>query len=161
YNAFRCDADDPLPALSVQYADYAVWQREWFQGEVEKEQLTYWMEQISGLPQLHLPTDKPRPPIRTLRGASESFFIPAEVTGKLKAFCNREIATLFMVLMTAFQILMRRITGQEDIVVGTGVANRSRKETEALIGFFVNILVFRTDLSGNPTVREVLRRVRN
>ena len=151
----------PLPELEIQYADYAAWQREWLQEEVLEEQLSYWQRQLGGeLPVLELPTDKPRPAVQSYRGARESITLSEELTQQLKALSQREGCTLFMTLLAAFQVLLSRYSGQEDIVVGTAIAGRNRTEVEPLIGFFVNTLALRTDLSGNPTFTELLRRVR-
>jgi amino acid adenylation domain-containing protein len=151
YEAFAQGESSPLPELGIQYADYAHWQREWLQGEVLEKQLSYWKQQLDGAPAvLELPTDYPRPAVQTFRGAHQSLTLPAELTTGLKALTQREGVTLFMTLLAAFQTLLWRYSGQEDIVVSTGIANRNRAETEPLIGFFVNTLVLRTDLSGEP-----------
>ncbi|HEX2209655.1 MAG TPA: amino acid adenylation domain-containing protein, partial [Longimicrobium sp.] len=147
--------------LAVQYADYAVWQREQLQGEALDRQLSYWRERLAGAPELlELPTDRPRPPARTFRGASERIELPGELLERLQALGRAEGATLYMTLLAAFQVLLSKYSGSEDIVVGSPIAGRTRKEVEELIGFFVNTLVLRTDLSGNPSFREVLGRVR-
>jgi len=156
-----------LPELPIQYADYAIWQREWLQG-VEDEhqasplqaQLAYWRARLAGLPVLHLPTDHPRPAITTFQGALHSFGLPPALGEGLLGLSRREGATLFMTLLAAWKLLLARYSGQDDIMVGTPIANRTRAETEPLIGFFVNTLVLRTDLAGNPSFREVLRRTR-
>ncbi len=154
-------ATSPLPELPVQYADYAMWQREWLEGGELARQLTYWKGKLSGAPELlELPTDRARPAVQSHRGGRERFDIPAEVVEGLRALGREEGATLFMVLLAAFKVLMARYSGQEDVVVGTVIANRSREEFEGLIGFFLNTLALRTDLSGEPSFREVLRRVR-
>jgi amino acid adenylation domain-containing protein/FkbH-like protein len=161
YEAYATGEESPLPELSIQYADYAHWQREWLQGEVLEQQLNYWKQQLAGAPAvLELPTDYPRPAVQTFRGAHQSLTLSAELTTELKALTQREGVTLFMTLLAAFQTLLWRYSGQEDIVVSTGIANRNRAETEPLIGFFVNTLVLRTNLSGDPTFAELLRRVR-
>ena len=150
-----------LPELAVQYADFAAWQRAWLQGEELEIQLDYWKRQLEGAPTLlSLPTDRPRPKVQSFHGANQSTLLPAELSAALRGLGQRQGATLFMVLLTAFKLLLRHATGQEDVVVGTDVANRNRAETEPLIGFFVNQLVLRTDLSGDPTFLEVLDRVR-
>ncbi|WP_198299668.1 non-ribosomal peptide synthetase [Tumebacillus avium] len=147
-----------LELLPVQYADYAAWQKAHGHGQ---EQTEYWKEQLHGpLPILQLPTDRPRPAVQTYRGETMRFMIPDEVASQLQQLCQREGVTLFMALLAAFQTLLHRYTGQEDILVGTPVAGRSRQEIEGLIGFFVNTLVLRTDLSGAPTFAELLARVR-
>jgi amino acid adenylation domain-containing protein len=160
YAAFSQGQPSPLPALAVQYADFALWQRQWLQGTVLESQLAYWQGHLSGLPILELPTDRPRPTVQAFRGATHSLVISSSLTESLRALSRQQGTTLFMTLLAAFQILLARYTGQEDIVVGTDIANRNRAETEGLIGFFANPLVLRTDLSGNPTFRELLGRVR-
>jgi amino acid adenylation domain-containing protein len=160
YEAFTEGRSSPLPELPIQYSDFAVWQQEWLQGEALKTQLAYWKRQLAGLPILKLPTDRPRPPVQTFRGTWQSLFLSAEQAESLKSLSRREGVTLFMTLLAAFKTLLRHYTNQDDIVVGSDIANRNRRETEDLIGFFVNQLVLRTDLSGNPTFRELLGRVR-
>jgi amino acid adenylation domain-containing protein len=150
-----------LPDLPIQYADYALWQRQWLQGEMLDAQLAYWKRQLDGVPTvLELPTDRPRPALQTYHGARQSFMLPSSLSEALNALSRREGATLFMTLLAAFQALLHRYTGQDDIVVGSPTAGRTRNETEGLIGFFVNTLVLRTDFSGNPTFRELLAQVR-
>jgi hypothetical protein len=158
YAAYREGRESPLPELALQYADYAVWQREQLAGEVLDRQLSYWREQLAGVPELlELPTDHPRPAVQTYRGAS----VPVELSlERLQSLGRSEEATLYMVLLGAFQVLLSKYSGNEDIVVGSPIAGRTRKEVEELIGFFVNTLVLRTDLSGDPSFRETLRRVR-
>jgi amino acid adenylation domain-containing protein len=160
YSAFSRGLASPLPELAVQYADYAVWQRQWLQGEILDEQLDYWRRRLRDLPVLGLRTDRPRAPIQSFRGAFCSCMIPMDITSSLRSLSQREGVTLFMTLLAAFQVLLLRYTGQEDIVVGVPSAGRTRPETQPLIGFFVNTLVMRSDLSGNPTFRELLHRVR-
>jgi amino acid adenylation domain-containing protein len=160
YGAYLQGRESPLPELPVQYADYAVWQRRMLQGGLLKKQLDYWTKQLADLPTLKLPTDRPRPPVQSFRGAHQRSELPPAVYGALLGLSQREDVTMFMVILAAFKILLLRYTGQDDIVVGVPVANRSRPELEPLIGFFVNVLVMRTDLSGDPTFREVLGRVR-
>ncbi|HEU0253471.1 MAG TPA: amino acid adenylation domain-containing protein, partial [Pyrinomonadaceae bacterium] len=161
YQAFRAEQPSPLPELAVQYADYACWQREWLQGEPFAKLLAYWKPRLEGAPALlELPADRPRPPVQTSRGDRHTFTIGSELTGELKRLSRREGATIFMTLLAAFQTLLSRYAGVEDIVVGADVNNRTRLETEGLIGFFINMLVLRTDLSGNPTFTELLARVR-
>jgi amino acid adenylation domain-containing protein len=161
YAAFLQGKPSPLPDLEIQYADFAAWQREWLQGEALERQLSYWQKQLAGAPAvLELPTDRPRPAVHSFRGAVHEFEIPATVMQSLKAISNREGVTLFMTLLAAFDSLLGRYTGQEDIVVGTDIANRNHAETEGLIGFFINQIVMRTDLSGDPSFIELLRRVR-
>ena len=160
YNAFVSGHAPDLPGLPIQYADYAVWQREWLQGEVLEGQLAYWKEKLADLSTLELPTDRPRPPVPSDQGAHLTFDLPAPLTQALKELSRREGATLFMTLLAAFQVLLYRYSGQEDIAVGSPIAGRGRTELEGLIGFFVNTLVLRTDLSGNPAFPELLARVR-
>ncbi|MBE9224525.1 amino acid adenylation domain-containing protein [Phormidium sp. LEGE 05292] len=161
YEAFSKGQPSPLSELPIQYADFAAWQRLFFQGEVLETQLSYWQKQLSGnLPVLQLPTDRPRPRIQTFRGSRRSFSLSPDLTEALKALSQKEEVTLFMTLLTAFQILLYRYTSQEDILVGSPIANRNRSEIEGLIGFFVNTLVLRTNLSGNPTFQQLLKRVR-
>jgi hypothetical protein len=149
-----------LPELPVQYADFSVWQREWMQGETLERHLGYWRNQLSGAPTLDLPTDRPRSIVARRRGAEVQFGLSSEITEQLKRISRREGATLFMTLVAGLKIVLSQYTGQEDLLIGTDVANRNRLETEGLIGFFVNQLVLRTDLSGDPSFREILRRVR-
>jgi amino acid adenylation domain-containing protein len=161
YDAFCSGRPSPLSELPVQYADFAHWQRQWLQGEVLETQLTYWKQQLlDARPLLELPADHPRPAVQTFRGAHQSFLLPKAVGDTLKALSRQEGVTLFMTLLAAFKILLHRYTNQDDLVVGTPTANRNRLETEGLIGFFVNTLVLRTDLSDNPSFRELLHRVR-
>jgi len=151
----------PLPELEIQYADYAEWQWEYLKGEILEQQLRYWKQQLQGAPAvLELPTDRSRPPVQSYRGDRQSLALSAELSAKLKDFSRHQDVTLFMTLLAAFQALLYRYSWQEDILVGTGIASRNRKETEHLIGFFVNMLVLRTNLSGDPTFSELLARVR-
>ena len=150
-----------LPDLTIQYADYARWQRLWLQGEALEVELSYWRTQLKDSPPLlNLPTDYPRPSVSSYKGEALLFELPAELTQPLKQLSNATRTTLFMTLLASFQMLLSRYSGQDDIVVGTPVAGRRWVETEDLIGFFVNTLVIRTRLSNNPTIREVLGRVR-
>ncbi|MGB9182076.1 MAG: amino acid adenylation domain-containing protein [Pyrinomonadaceae bacterium] len=150
-----------LPEPAIQYADYAAWQRERLSGETLEQQLSYWRKRLSGeVAVLELPTDRARPAVPSRRGRRQPFSIEPELTVSLKALSQREGVTLFMTLLAAFQTLLARYTGQEDVAVGTPIANRTRSEVENLIGFFVNTLVLRTDLSGDPDFRELLHRVR-
>ena len=161
YEVFSSGKPSPLPELPIQYADFAVWQRQWLQGEVLEAQLTYWKQQLAGSPPvLELPTDRPRPSVQTFQGATQSLMLPKDLTEALKDLSQQEDATLFMTLLAAFKTLLYRYTGQEDILVGTPIANRNRSEIERLIGFFVNTLVMRTDLGETPSFRELLSRVR-
>ena len=160
YEAFAVGEPSPLPELPIQYADFAVWQREWLRGKVLEGQLSYWKQRLRNLPTLQLPTDHPRPAIQTYRGAYEVLLLTKELREGLKALSRRLGATLFMVLLAAFKALLHRYTGQEDIVVGSPIANRNRAEIEGLIGFFVNSLVMRTDVSSDPSFLELVARVR-
>ena len=161
YQAYTQGNPSPLSELPIQYADFAVWQRQWLQGEVLEDQLSYWKKQLAGAPALlQLPTDRPRPAVQSYRGAVQSIELSQELTQGLQALSARQGVTLFMTLLAVFQTLLYRYTGQNDIVVGSPIANRNRAEIEGLIGFFVNTLVLRTDLSGNPTFKELLTRVR-
>ncbi len=161
YEAFRNGETPALPELSVQYADYAVWQRKWLEeGNLEK-QLHYWQEKLKDSePLLPLPTDYPRPAEQQYEGALYTTTFSKELLEKLQALSREEGATLFMTLMAAFQVFLSRYTGKKDVLVGTPVAGRNRRETEELIGFFVNTLVIRGNLSGEPSFREFLGRIR-
>ncbi|HKX28592.1 MAG TPA: amino acid adenylation domain-containing protein [Blastocatellia bacterium] len=162
YEALSAGHGSPLPELEIQYADYASWQRTWLQGEVLERQLGYWRAQLDGdWPMLELPIDRPRTSRHSGAGARESGTISEELTEKLVGLSRRHGGTLYMTLLGAFQILLSRYSGQHDIVVGTDIANRNRKETEELIGFFVNQLVLRTDLQGDPSFEQLLERVKN
>jgi amino acid adenylation domain-containing protein len=161
YSAFLNDEASPLPDLPIQYADYASWQREWLSGEELERQLGYWKERLSGAPALlELPTDRPRPAVQTFSGAVHRFSLSSELTSGLKAFSQSEGATLFMTLLAGFEALLSRHSGQQDMVIGTPIANRTQPETEGLIGFFVNTLALRADISGDPSFGELIRRVR-
>ncbi|WP_438016891.1 amino acid adenylation domain-containing protein [Sorangium sp. So ce315] len=149
-----------LPALAVQYSDYAVWQRRWLEsGELER-QVDYWRRHLEGLPRLQIRTDRPRPPVQSFRGRNRYFTLPKPLTDALEAVSRREDCTLFMALLAVFNVVLQRHSGQDDIAVGTDIANRSQAETEGLIGFFTNQLVMRSELSGDPSFRELLGRVR-
>jgi amino acid adenylation domain-containing protein len=162
YGAYITGQPASLPELSLQYADFAQWQRQRLQGETLAGHLAYWKEQLQGAPGvLELPADRPRPPVPSLRGATLPFDLPPAVTSRLKAIGQGEGATLFMTLLAAFKALIHCYTAQQDIVVGTPVANRSHAEIEGLIGFFVNTLVLRTSVSSSLSFRELLRRVRD
>ena len=161
YQSYLIGKEGSLEELPIQYADYAMWQRQWLQGEALDKQLSYWRQNLAGVPRvLELPTARPRPAIQTFQGASQRMQLPPRLVQDLKILCSREKATLFMTLLATFQLLLSRYAGREDIVVGSPIAGRNRQETEDLIGFFVNTLVLRTDLSGDPTFRELLGRVR-
>ncbi|MCP4414818.1 MAG: amino acid adenylation domain-containing protein, partial [Gammaproteobacteria bacterium] len=161
YKAFSQQKPSPLTPLTVQYADFAAWQRQWLKGAVLEEQLDYWREQLAELTTLELPTDRPRPAEQTYSGAEETLTLSGELIRGLEALSQAEGATLFMTLLATFKVLLHRYSGQDDIVVGSPIANRHYSEIENLIGFFVNTLVMRTDVSGNPDFRELLRQVRN
>ncbi|MEH2149873.1 non-ribosomal peptide synthase/polyketide synthase [Nostoc sp.] len=161
YNAYSQGQPSPLLPLPIQYADFAIWQRQWLQGEVLNSQLSYWKEQLANAPTfLPLPTDRPRPAVQTFNGAYQEFALSAELTQQLTKLSQQQGVTLFMTLLAAYNTLLYRYTGQEDILVGSPIANRDRTEIEGLIGFFVNTLVMRTDLSLNPTFNELLPRIR-
>lgn len=161
YQAFSRGKPSPLAELPVQYADYVSWQYRWMQGEVLEEQMAYWRRQLAGVPPaLELPTDHPRPPEPTFRGSEVQRTLPLELCKELAALNRRAGVTMFMTLLAAFKVLLYRYTGQTDLVVGVPTANRTRTETERLIGFFTNSLVYRTNLAGQPTFLETLERVR-
>jgi amino acid adenylation domain-containing protein len=160
YTAFSRREPSPLPELPVQYADFALWQRHWLEGPRLNAQFSYWMRRLAGLPALELPTERPRPTAQSFRGGHQAFELPASVGQGLRSLAESEGATLFMVLLAAFALLLRRESGQEDVVVGTDVAGRTQYGLENLIGFFINQLVLRVDLSGDPAFRELLGRVR-
>ncbi|HZN54796.1 MAG TPA: condensation domain-containing protein, partial [Candidatus Polarisedimenticolaceae bacterium] len=161
YAAFSSAKPSPLSELSLQYGDFVLWQRELLRGPAIEDELAYWRRRLQGAPELlPLPTDRPRPLARSSSGAARAAVVPDPLASALRDLGRREGATSFMTLLAAFVTLLHRITGQTDLVVGTPVAGRTRPETERLIGFFVNTLALRCDLSGGPTFREVLRRVR-
>ena len=164
YEAFIANRLSPLAELPIQYIDYSVWHRQWFDGNVYQSQLNYWKKQFASLPPaLELPTDYPRPNIqahRAFRGAQQTLTLSADLTRRLRQTCQKESVTLFMMLMAAYQILLYRYTGEEDIVVGTPIAGRQQPEMEDLIGLFINTIAMRANLSGDPTAREFLNRVK-
>ncbi len=161
YPAYLRSEPSPLPPLPIQYADYAVWQRQQLTGSVLQKQLDYWKDQLSGLPPLlELPTDHPRPPIQTFHGGIEPFCWDREFTAQLKAFGRQSDATLFMVLLTGFSLVLSRYSGQLDIAIGSPIANRTHPQTEALIGFFANTLVFRLALSDNPSLEQLVQQAK-
>src|SRR5262249_40137914 len=161
YATFEREEPSPLPELSIQYADYAVWQRSWLSDSVVKAQLEFWIDRLAGAPaRLELPTDRPRPKIQRHRGRVRSFHLDRDLTDDIESLGRGSEATSFMTLLTAYSILLHRYTGVIDLVIGSPIANRVRPELESLIGFFVNTLPLRIDLSGNPSVRELLARVR-
>ena len=161
YAAFEQNQPSPLPELSIQYADYAVWQRSWLADSVIRAQLEFWINRLAGAPaRLELPTDRPRPKIQRHHGRVRSFHLERDLADRLVSLGRGSEATLFMTLLTAYSILLHRYTGATDLVVGSPIANRVRPELESLVGFFVNTLPLRIDLSGDPSVRELLVRVR-
>ncbi len=161
YGAFLAGEASPLPELAFQYGDWAAWQRAWLRGETLERQTGFWRERLAGAPPvLELPADAPRPAVQGHRGARATLLLPRPLADELRALARREGATLFMTLLAAWKLLLARLAGQDDVVVGTPVAGRSRTEAEGLVGFFVNSLALRTDLSGDPAFRELLGRVR-
>jgi amino acid adenylation domain-containing protein len=160
YEAKLLGRESPLPELPIQYADYAVWQRNWIQGEMLERQIAYWRTQLAEPPVLEMPTDYAREASKSETGASAKWVLSEELSRNLKDLSRREGVTLFMTLLTAFQLLLSRCSGQNDISIGSPIAGRTRTELEGLIGFFVNTLVLRSDLSGSPTFRELLARIR-
>ncbi|HET7695315.1 MAG TPA: amino acid adenylation domain-containing protein [Vicinamibacterales bacterium] len=160
YDAFRSGQPSPLPPPALQYADFAVWQRRHLDAGTLQPSLDYWSRSLAGVPPLDLPADRPRPAVQTSRGAVESLLVPAPLAAAALALGQREGTTFFMTMLAAFATLLHKRTGQPDLAVGSAIAGRSQREIEDLIGFFVNTVVLRVDLSGDPTFREVLRRVR-
>jgi amino acid adenylation domain-containing protein len=161
YQAFSQGQPSPLAELPVQYADFAVWQKQWIESEVLAGQLNYWKQQLGDdLPLLELPLDRPRPAIQTFAGSSHEIALSESIAKAIRTLNREEGVTLFMTVLAAFQALLHRYNGQDEIIVGSGIANRNRAETEGLLGYFVNTLALRVDLSGNPTFRELLARVR-
>lgn len=161
YESFSSGKPSPLPDMPIQYADFAIWQRQWLQGQVLEDQISYWKRKLGdNLASLELPADRPRPSAPTHKGAQQSFSLPQSLSASIKDLSQRENTTLFMTLLALFQTLLYAYSRQQDIVLGTDIANRKRVEVEGLIGFFVNMLVLRTDMSGNPTFLELLKRVR-
>ncbi|MFZ0750089.1 MAG: amino acid adenylation domain-containing protein, partial [Pyrinomonadaceae bacterium] len=161
YEAHRTGVRAPLAELPIQYADYAVWQRDYLSGEVLERQLSYWTKQLAGAPAvLELPSDRPRPAVQSFRGAALSFACSLKLSHALRDLSRRQGVTIYMTLLTAFAVLLHRYTGETEIVIGTPIANRNRMEIEGLIGFFVNTLALRAELDGNPKFGELLGRVR-
>ncbi|MEG4292485.1 amino acid adenylation domain-containing protein [Microcoleus sp. C2C3] len=161
YRAITTGNAVELPELSVQYADFTLWQRQWLTTQVLEPQLTYWKQQLAAAPPLlELPTDRPRPAIQTFRGGTERFQLDALLTSRLRQLSHKSGTTLFMTLLTGFVVLMSRYSGQTDLVIGSPIANRNRKEIEGLIGFFVNTLALRFDLSSELTLKALLEQVR-
>lgn len=161
YESYEKEEEPSLAPLPIQFGDYSVWQREQLTGEKQDKLLSYWRERLQGAPaSLDLPTDRKRPPVQTFRGCTKTFTIHSELKKKVEELGKQEGATLFMTLLAAFNTLLYRYTGQTDLVLGTPIANRNRIETEGLIGLFLNMLVLRTDLGGQPTFRQLLHRVK-
>jgi non-ribosomal peptide synthetase component F len=160
YRAYSAGEESPLPELPIQYADFAVWQRAWLKGEALERELEYWRKQLELVEALDLPIDHQRPAAPSYRGAEQAFLLNEELTAALRDLSRQEGVTLFMTLLAAFQIQLYRYTSQKDIVVGTPIINRNRLELEGLIGFFVNTLAMRTQLSPEISFRELLSRVR-
>jgi arthrofactin-type cyclic lipopeptide synthetase C len=161
YQAFSRGDDDPLPPLALQYTDYAVWQRRWLSGEVLQRQSDYWQQTLAGAPALlSLPTDRPRPPQQDYSGSRVDILLDQHLSTGLKALCQRRAVTPYMVIMSAWAMLLSRLSGQSDVVIGSPVANRTRAEIEGLIGMFVNTLALRIDTSGEPSGEALLARVK-
>ncbi len=161
YDAFTKDRPSPLSEPPVQYADFAAWQQEYFRGREYERLVDFWKSALAGkLPILELPTDRPRPPIQTFHGAHKERLLPRALIASLEELSRREGATLYMVLLAAYKVLLSRYTGLDDIIVGTAINNRNHPEVEHLIGFFANTLVLRTSLAGDPTIRELIARVK-
>ncbi len=161
YQAYCTGVASPLADLEIQYVDFASWQQQQLQGAALDQQLSYWQQQLADVPALlELPTDHPRPALQSYSGSSEAFALSHELTEKLKALSQQSGATLFMTILAGFNILLSRYSGQEDIAIGSPIAGRNHKDIESLIGFFVNTVVLRTDLTDNPTFLELLERVR-
>lgn len=160
YQAFVNGQPSPLVELPIQYADFALWQRQWLQGKVLSEQLDYWKQQLADLPILQLPSDRPRPAIQTYRGTRQPLALSKSLSETLTRFSQQEGVTLFMTLLAAFQTLLFRYTSSADIPVGSVIANRHYQEIENLIGFFVNTLILRSNFSDSPTFRQLLKQVR-
>jgi amino acid adenylation domain-containing protein len=161
YGAFRAGDPSPLADLPLQYADFAEWQRQWMHGDALDAQLAYWRRRLAGAPAvLELPTDRPRPAVQSHRGETRGFEVRPALAARLRALARETDATLFMVLLAAFDLLIHRLSGRDDVVVGSPIAGRMRGEVEGLIGFFVNTMALRTDLSGDPTFRDLIARVR-
>ena len=161
YTAFSQEMPSPLREVSLQYADYAVWERSWLKDDVLDKEIRYWRARLEGAPAfLDLPTDRPRPREPTYSGSSVPLELPVALCEAVDTLSRREKVTMFMVFLAAYQVLLSRYTGQKDIVVGAPIAGRPHEETDGLIGFFVNTLILRTDLSGTLTVRDLLQRVK-
>lgn len=162
YDAFSHSRSSPLPDLPFQFADYALWQKGWMGGEALARQMDYWRHQLAGdLPALQLPISRARPAVQTFRGAMQSLTLPASLSDSIRQLSRQEGVTLFMTLLAAFNVLLQRYSGQEDILIGSNTAGRNCPGSEKLLGYFLNTVVLRTDLSGDPTFRQVLDRVRH
>jgi len=160
YNSKKANRIPVLPVLPIQYADYAIWQRKYIDGKVLDRQLSYWKDRLLGTELLKLPTDHTRPSIQSAKGAVKEFNISKDLSEQLQRLSVKEGVTMYMLLLSAFSVLLRKYTGQEDICIGVPIANRRQQETEGLIGFFVNTLALRIDLRGNPTFLELLQRIK-
>ncbi|MCP4646664.1 MAG: non-ribosomal peptide synthetase, partial [bacterium] len=161
YETFKAGQPSPLPELSIQYADFAVWQRQWLQGEVLEEQIGYWREQLKEIPDVHhLPMDHPRPKVQSYHGAIYEHDIDGEMQEKLNLLCRQQGVTLFMTLSAAFAVLMSRYSNERDVVIGAPIANRTHAELAPLIGFFVNSFALRTQIEGNPGFTELLKQTK-
>ncbi|MCP5047153.1 MAG: non-ribosomal peptide synthetase, partial [bacterium] len=161
YEAFLAGKPSPLPEPSVQYADFALWQRGWLQGEALQKQLSYWKNILGGdIPILELPTDRQRPPIPSYKGGKQRIQITGNLTARLIQLTRKQGCSMFMLMLAAFNVLLYRYSSQDDIVIGSPIANRVKPELEEIIGFFANTLVLRTGLAGNPTFSQLLERVR-
>src|ERR1035437_3997266 len=161
YGALLRSEDDPLPELDIQYADYAMWQRQWIEGDILKQQAAYWKTALAGAPALlELPVDHSRPDRQDYAGGLVELALDEHLTAGLRELSRRHGVTLFMTLLAAWAVLLARLSGQQDVVIGTPAANRGRTEIENLIGFFVNTLVMRLDLSGSPSVSELLEQAK-
>ncbi|WP_240360978.1 condensation domain-containing protein, partial [Pyxidicoccus caerfyrddinensis] len=159
YAAFVAGRSSPLPALPLQYASFASWQRQWLLGEALDTQLSYWRQRLDPNAVLQLPGDRPRPATSSARGARHTVCLPAQLAESLKDLGASEGRTLFSVLLAAFNVLLHRYCGHDDVTVGTPIAGRNRADLEGLIGLFVNTLAVRTDLSGDPTFQQLVGRV--
>ncbi|WP_205625370.1 amino acid adenylation domain-containing protein [Flavobacterium sp. ABG] len=160
YSALQSGRTAVLPELTLQYSDYAIWQRKYLEGAVLEAQLSYWQEKLQGVTTLSLPTDYARPSVQSMAGSSIFLVLDKEFSNSLNALCQREGVTLFMVMLSAFKVLLSRYSGQDDICVGTPIANRTQAELEGMIGFFINVLALRSDLGGNPSFKELLEKVK-
>jgi amino acid adenylation domain-containing protein len=160
YAAFAAKQSSPLPERTLQYGDFAVWQRDWLRGELLEREVAYWKEHLRGIVPIELPYDRPRPPTPSFRGGSVPVTLAPDLVARLRTLSSRHACTLFITMLAAFQVLLLRHTGQDNVVVGTPVANRHQPELQGMIGFFINSLVMRCDLGGNPPFREAILRVR-